>query len=203
MRPAVCVLVAALLLAAPAAAAAQQEPVIPDTSAFLPPAGTPSPRGAMIRSFIFPGWGQASAHSYFRGGVYFAFQTGAWFMLAKTLANLSAAREMQDRRRVIAKDSILLAAEGDPALAQQVKNPFKLQQLVDSSETVLPVARVVQSRLRQRQDWITQVVFWTLVDAVDAYVTTQLADFPGHISAGRGSRGGLELRYTIPVGRHP
>lgn len=195
-------LLLAALLAVPATAAAQgKEPIVPDTSAFRPPPGTPSPRGAMIRSFLFPGWGQASAHAYFRGGVYFAIQTGSWYMLLKTIANLAAAREIQARRQIIATDSILKAAETDASLAQQVKDPAKLRALVDSSATVRPVSVVVTSRLRARQDWITQVIFWTFADAVDAYVTTQLADFPAHVSTNPRPGGGVEIRFTVPIGK--
>jgi Family of unknown function (DUF5683) len=184
----------------------QQPTIVPDTSAFRVPPGTPSPAGAMLRSFLVPGWGQASAHAYFRGGVYFATESASWYMLIKTILKLSEVQELEGRRKVLARDSILQAAAhalymNDSTLYKQIQDPRLLSQMVDSSSQVKPVHGVVVSRQKQREDWIVQVVFWTMFSGLDAYVATQLADFPAHVSAERTPGGGVALKVSVPVGR--
>lgn len=51
-----------------------------------------SPLGALGRSIIVPGWGQASVDQPVRGAFYFALEAGSLFMVFKTQAKLNAAR---------------------------------------------------------------------------------------------------------------
>ncbi len=197
-RVRVAAIVGLLLLAGPAAAAAQQK-VLPDSGAFMTPSWAPSPAGAMLRSFLIPGWGQAAAHSYFRGGVYFAAETGSWFMLAKTLGNLASAEARTDRLRAHVLDSLLIATVGDSAKQAQLADPLLRSALVDSTDLVKGSLALVKSRRSQRQDWVSQVIFWTLAGTVDAYVTTMLTDFPGDISVEPRPGGRVAVGYALPV----
>ncbi len=103
-------LVAALLVsAAPGTAFAQQpdsasgatRQLAPDTTLRLPAdtaradsAGRRSipPLGALARSLVVPGWGQASVGRPVRGAFYFAAQAGSLFMVIKSQQKLEAAR---------------------------------------------------------------------------------------------------------------
>ena len=135
--------------------------------------GRPSARGAMIRSFILPGWGQASYDRYTRGGVYFMGHLGNGFMIFKTLTSLDEAQDREDRWVQVTRDSLVTA--GAPA--------DSIDALIDADADVLHVRRLVSAREEQREDWIALGVFWMLISGVDAYVTAQLADFPASIGA--------------------
>lgn len=216
MRRPRSILVAVLALAvlAPRPAAAQ-EPTRPQardrvTATEPAPADTtpdrarlPTPAGAMVRSFLVPGWGQASYDAFLRGGVFFAAQTGSWFMLIKTLAKLGEARDVEDRRIDVARDAVLAAVAADPTLSEQfAENPDSLarfvQAAVDEDPAVQDIRDLVESREQQREDWIAQVIFWTLASGVDAFVNAHLADFPGQLRATRAPDGRYSVGLHLP-----
>ncbi len=58
----------------------------------LPPV---SPVGALMRSLVVPGWGQASVGRPVRGGIYFAAEGLSLLMVFKTQAKLRAARQAE------------------------------------------------------------------------------------------------------------
>ncbi|WP_419161933.1 hypothetical protein [Candidatus Palauibacter sp.] len=76
----------------PAPAAVTEPTVIADTAAAVrrPPV---SPLGAFGRSLILPGWGQLEVGQPTRGAFYFAAESVFLFMVLKSDARLSAARE--------------------------------------------------------------------------------------------------------------
>jgi hypothetical protein len=51
-----------------------------------------APLGALARSLVVPGWGQASVGRPVRGAFYFAAQAGSLFMVIKSQQKLEAAR---------------------------------------------------------------------------------------------------------------
>lgn len=188
-------LAAALLALLASGGASAQEP---DSAreAELPPlptelrslAGRPSPRGAMIRSFVLPGWGQASYDRYFRGGVYFMGHAANSYMVLKTYARLDEARDMEWRRVDVVRAGLIAA--GVPADSLAIR--------VAEDEDVRRVRGLVDSREEQREDWVALGLFWVLVSGVDAYVMAQLADFPASIGAlTDGRRYGVYV--SIPV----
>lgn len=161
----------------------------------------PSPAGAMIRSFVIPGWGQAYAGSYTRGSIYVAAQSASWYMMLRTIAKLNIARETERRLVRIAQDSVLRDAASDlERLEELLDNPSALDAEVEDDAAVQSVRGLVDSREEQREDWIAWVLFWTLASGVDAFVGAHLADFPAGVSAEPGSDGGLDLRISVPVG---
>lgn len=135
--------------------------------------GRPSPTGAMIRSFVLPGWGQASYDRYVRGGVYFTGHMGNTFMVLKTLARLGEAEDMAARRAAVTRDS--LVAAGVPADSIDTR--------IDAHPEVRRIRGLVDAREEQREDWVALGLFWVLMSGVDAFVTAQLADFPASIGA--------------------
>lgn len=168
----------------------------------------PSPMGAFVRSAIVPGWGQAAYGSYFRGGVYFAAQSGSWFMLLKTMAKLREAREIEGRRVAAASDSVLAAVMADPLLrAKYEKEPAELaayvEEQVDKDEDVQGIRSVIDARKQQREDWIALTLFWMLASGIDAFVNAHLSDFPARITAEPRGEGRLDLGVQLPVGGHP
>lgn len=213
-------LAAALAFFGPAALAAQQP--VPQPADTTPPAPTdtfprglpipnapdsvpgPGPAGAMLRSIILPGWGQADFHAYFRGAVYYAGWAGTWFMNFKNAAKLDEIRQMRAIRRSMVLDSLQAVAAADTtgALAQELADPFQRDQLIGRDSVENDMRLVENSRKQQRQDWIALTIFWTLASGVDAFVTAHLADFPAIITTEPGRRGGVALRVEVPLG-HP
>jgi hypothetical protein len=182
-------------------AAAQELGEDPATS--VDSAGSPravSPRGAFIRSLLVPGWGQSSVGSYLRGGVYFAAQTGSWYMLLKTLARLDEARSIERRRVAKVRQELLDRAQEDPDLQQRYSDPVALEEDIANDPRVQSIRKLVSAREEQREDWIAQTIFWTLASAADAYVNAHLADFPAAIAAEPRPGGGVEFRVSVPVG---
>ncbi|HUF12057.1 MAG TPA: DUF5683 domain-containing protein [Longimicrobiales bacterium] len=167
-------------------AAQEETPPIPTELPSL--AGRPSPVGAMVRSFVLPGWGQASYDRYVRGGVYFMGHTGNLFMVFKTLTSLDEAREREDR--IVAASEDRLLESGTP--------PDSLDAEVDVDASVVSIRRLVSAREEQREDWIALGLFWLLISGVDAYVTAQLADFPASIGATTDGRS-VGIMVTVPV----
>jgi hypothetical protein len=161
----------------------------------------PGPGGAMLRSILLPGWGQAAYHAYFRGAVYYAGWAGAWFMNYKNYSKLDEIRQMRTIRRSMVLDSLQTVAATDSALASQLADPVQRDQLIGQDSLENDMRLVENSRKQQRQDWIALTLFWTLASGVDAFVTAHLADFPAVITTEPGSHGGVALRIDVPLGR--
>lgn len=168
----------------------------------------PSPGGAFLRSLIVPGWGQAAYDANIRGAVFFGMQTGSWFMIAKTVARLGEARDIEERRvaavGAMVRDSLLLAAEEDKKLAERYQNdPFALERDVaagvDEDESVQGIRSLVDARRQQREDWIALTLFLTLASGVDAFVNAHLSDFPARVIAEPSGDGGVSVGLRIPV----
>ncbi len=89
-----------LLAMAPGAVLRAQEPVpagpgaVVADSAAAPADTVPpvTPLGALVRSMVVPGWGQAEVGRPARGAIYFAAEAATLFMVFKSQAKLEAAR---------------------------------------------------------------------------------------------------------------
>ena len=136
--------------------------------------GRPSPRGAMFRSFVLPGWGQASYDRWVRAGVFFTGHAGNGYMIYKTLTRLDEAQDREEDWVEFARDSL----EADETVSADSVDFY-----VDAHPRVQHARALVRSREEQREDWIALGVFWVLMSGIDAYVTAQLADFPASIGA--------------------
>lgn len=215
----VSVALALLLLAGGQAAAQEPRPVAPDTAAVQVPAPAradsvpetarlPSPAGAMVRSFLVPGWGQSTYGAYVRGGVFFAAQSGSWFMLVKTLARLGEARDVERRIVESTRERLTRGFLVDSANRDfWAQNPDSLASMVESAleedEAVRGIRSLVDSREQQREDWIALVIFFTLASGIDAFVNAHLSDFPADVRMTPRPRGGLEVGVHLPLSRSP
>ncbi|HLU25938.1 MAG TPA: DUF5683 domain-containing protein [Longimicrobiales bacterium] len=198
-----CALVGLAVLAFAAPPARAQEAAADSVPADTARVRPPSPGGAFVRSLIVPGWGQAASGAYFRGGVYFAAQTGSWFMLVKTMARLGEARAVEKRRVEEVRRALLAAAAQDTLLMKRYAIPDSLAVDIDRDERVSKARGLVNARTQQREDWIAWTIFWTLASGVDALVSAHLADFPADVSAEPRPSGGASLKVSIPVGGKP
>lgn len=171
-------LIVALLLPAltPDRGAAQELPVPEPVSTAeealqAPDTVFPSARTALIRSLVLPGWGQAYVGAPGRGAFYFALEAGSLWMVYRTTQSLSAARQLEYELRE------------NGALGSQQRHPL------------------AASRAQQVEDWITLSIFWALFAGADAYVSAQLADFPGHVGVTPGPNGEMRFQVRLDQGR--
>ena len=183
---------------------AQDPPPPPDSArAETTPAdsssGGISPRGAMLRSTIVPGWGQAAVGSWKRASVFFALRgTSAW-MIFKTLGRLDEARGVERRLVGLATDSLNALIASDSLEAERLSDPLLFAAAVDSFPGLENTRGLVRAREQQRQDWIAYAIFFTLLDGVDAYVNAHFRDFPVSIDTAPTAGGGGRLTLTVPV----
>lgn len=201
-RSSVGALALAVLLA-PAAAPAQERP-----ASGLPPADTaviegPSPAGAMARSMILPGWGQAATGSPKRGAFFLAVHAGNIFMITKTQGRLSDVRDREESLLELGRDSVRARAAEDTVLARKIANPDTLTARARSFPGVRQAANLVESREQQREDWIAFGLFWIFASGADAFVNAHLQDFPGQVRMTPLHGGGMRLRMDVPFGRRP
>lgn len=175
LRRAVLAAGAALAFALPAAAQEPPDspppPVVPpaDTATVAAPAG-PSPRGAFLRSLAVPGWGQAWVGAPVRGGVYFAIEAGALWMVYKSREKLREAR-LEER---------WLRESGQLAPGQQYG--------------------LTRAREDQVEDWVTIAIFMLFFSGADAWVSAHLADFGDQVGVTPAPGGGVQLQARVPVG---
>ena len=168
-------LAVALLGAAHASALVAQQPLAgasqDSAQAVEAPAspGRPSAAGALVRSMVVPGWGQAVAGSPGRGTFYFAIQSVAVWMILKTTKTLGSASDILAMRRLEA----FARLSADPSV-----DPAGLAAAVDADSGVSSAFELQQIRRQQREDWIAFGVFFLLLGGADAFVAAHLADFP-------------------------
>jgi hypothetical protein len=131
-----------------------------------------SPRGALLRSFAVPGWGQTYAQAPGRGAIYFGLEAVSLWMVYKTSRQLAAAR---------ARDRWARGQNDTP----------------DEDE---PPTSLTLSRSQQFEDWVTLAISVALFSGADAYVTAQLSDFAEQVQVRPGAGNSLEIGVTLPVG---
>jgi hypothetical protein len=171
------------------------EPVEADTAAPL------SPGGAMIRSMILPGWGQARFDAFVRGGVYFAGWAGNWFMLFRNTYRLDNARTRFDIRAGQIEDGIIAASPNPDSMRAQIDSfPSILTDSVRADSLGNELRKLVSARVQQREDWIAWSLFWLLASGIDAFVTAHLHNFPADVELRPGRNQSLSLEVRIPVG---
>ena len=198
-----------LALAASARGAAAQNPTPADTTARADTLGprapqeieAPNPRSALIKSMIIPGWGQVSVGSPGRGIVYFAIGATSWGMLGKTIHKLNEAKDRAGARETAVVDSLRAAMAADSLLAEELADSAVFTARVDADSLLSDNRGLVRARRQQRQDWIAYTLFFTFLNAIDAYVAAHLKDFPGELEVERRADGSASLGYRVPIGR--
>lgn len=189
-------------VAPPASVAAQQVISGPGTSLaeaeFAEVAATRAitPRGAMIRSMILPGWGHVATESFGRGTFYVAAQGGSFLMLWQSLQRKRQAESFERRERGLSAERLLSAG----------MDPDSVAVAVDQDRAVQGWAGLASSRGEQVEDWAALSIFLMLLGAVDAYVAAHLMDYPDPLAfqvVPRGTGQGVDLGFRVPVGPRP
>ena len=177
---------------------AQQAPPTPGPSATAPAvepqapsAIEVSPRGALIRAMLVPGWGHVSIGAHTRGGFYFALEALTAYTFVRTQIRLGEARERAGLREGILRAR--LAAEG-------VVEPTEVDQRLEADEPLQGLRALVESREGQREDLIAWSIFLIFLTGADAYVSAHLSGFPTPIEmeAAATPDGRAEVMLRIP-----
>ena len=179
-------------LAAPAQA--QQAPTqLPVATVVRPPLAI-SPRGALVRAMLVPGWGHAAIGSYTRGGFYFAFESLTAYTFLRTRARLSDARERAGFRESFLRAG--LAAGG-------VTDPAAIESALEQDDVLQGLESLASSRENQQEDLVAFGIFLLFLSGADAFVSAHLARFPAPIDvqAAPGVDGGVEVAVRVPIGR--
>jgi hypothetical protein len=152
-----------------------------------------TPGGAFLRAVLLPGWGHASIGAYTRGGFYFAAETTAGFLLARTVRRLGAAKDARDLKEDRLRAQLLGA--GRPADSVDV--------LVQGDPEVARAQRLVRSRRQQMEDWAALGLFFVFLSGADAFVSAHLRDFPEPVTLDvvPAAGGAVGVGLSVPVGR--
>ena len=155
-----------------------------------------SPGGAFIRSLALPGWGHAATGSHFRGGFYMAAQSGAIWMLSKSIAAHREARRFRNEE---------IRAVTDQLRASGIAQPDTLRLLAENDPRVEEWDELIEARSEQVEDWAAAGIFILLLSATDAFVSGHLMDRPEPltIQAGPVARGRWEVSVGVRWGLHP
>lgn len=204
IRP--CALLLALLLMPTSLAA--QEPAPRDSAVVGPVAPQevgstyepPNARAALFKSLIVPGWGQLSVGAPVRGAVYFGIGVTSWAMLVKTIGRLDEVQGKVDDRAEFLGDSLRAEMALDTVIARELSDPEVFDATVEADSLLSDKRGLVGARRQQRQDWIAYTLFFTFLNAVDAYVAAQLMDFPADFEVERRADGSAALGIRIPAG---
>jgi hypothetical protein len=150
-----------------------------------------SPRGALLRALLVPGWGHTAIGAYTRGGFYFGLETATAYALVRTRARLSDARE-----RAALRESILRARYAN----EGVTDPAEIQERLEADEALQSIDDLVSSREAQQEDLLAWGIFLVLIAGADAYVSAHLARFPTpiDIEAAPTPDGGAEISLRVP-----
>ncbi|MGE0159701.1 MAG: hypothetical protein AB7T31_09845 [Gemmatimonadales bacterium] len=190
------VMVAAI--SAGSGAAAQQQPPRPTAlprreQEALPPLAV-SPRGAMVRAMLVPGWGHAAIGAYARGGFYVALESLTAYTLLRTRNRLTDARERASFREAFVRAS--LAQEG-------VTDPATIDTRLDADDVLTGLRNLVSSRENQQEDLVAFGIFALFLTGADAFVSAHLARFPDpiEIDVSGAPDAPMELRVRVPLPR--
>jgi hypothetical protein len=173
-----------------------QQPTRPQPTQPQPQASTPlpplrvSPRGAMIRAMLVPGWGHAAIGSYTRGGFYVALESLTAYTLLRTRSRLGDARERADFREAFVRAS--LAEEG-------VTDPAAVDARLAADEVLEGLNDLVASRENQQEDIVAFGIFVLFLTGADAYVSAHLARFPTPIEVDVAGAPDAAMEVTVRV----
>jgi hypothetical protein len=191
--------VVALIGAAYASALEGQQPLAADpsqdpTEAVEGPRspGRVSPAGALVRSMVIPGWGQAVAGSPGRGAFYFTVQSLGVWMILKTSKTLGSASDILAMRRLDASERLSV----DPLV-----DPADLAAAIEADLGVMSGLELVEIRRQQREDWLAFGLFFLLLGGADAFVAAHLAGFPDPLEVAIRPLPdmGVEVGFSLPL----
>lgn len=153
-----------------------------------------SPRGAMVRAMLVPGWGHAAIGSYTRGGFYFALESLTAYTFLRTRARLSDTRARAAFRETFVRAT--LARDG-------VTDPDAIETGLAGDDVLQGLEALAASRENQQEDLVAFGIFMLFLTGADAFVSAHLARFPTpiEVQAAPTAGGGAEVAVRVPFPR--
>lgn len=156
-----------------------------------------SPRGAVLRAFALPGWGQFYTGHKFRGFMYAGTEVGF-----ATLGFLEQ-REVNDFKDQVSRERLDFVAEeqaANPDSAFSRQDTLQLFDRFDATPRGIQLQSTLESKQKRREDYFTYSIFSVIFAAIDAFVSAHLEPYEGErISVRRGPER-WELHARLPLG---
>jgi hypothetical protein len=159
-----------------------------------------SPKGAVLRAFALPGWGQFYTGHAVRGFLYAGAEVG--------FATLGFIRQTQ----VLDLNDEIFQAKLDFVAADQALHPdsaystedsLALYDRFESTPEGLALEAELQDKKKSREDFFTYAIFSVLFSAIDAFVSAHLEPFDKAKLDFSPDAGGWRLDVRVPLGRAP
>ena len=157
-----------------------------------------SPKGAVLRAFALPGWGQFYTGHRMRGFMYAGAEVGF-----ATLGFLKQ-REVNDFKEEMQLARLDFVAEDQalhPDSAYSLEDTLALYDRFGTTPAGAALESTLEAKQRRREDFFTYAVFAVLFGAIDAFVSAHLDPYhEAGISASPQRDGGVRLDLTLPFG---
>jgi hypothetical protein len=159
-----------------------------------------SPKGAVLRAFALPGWGQFYTGHTVRGFLYAGAEVG--------FATLGYIRQTQ----VLDLNDEIFQAKLDFVAADQALHPdsaystedsLALYDRFESTPEGLALEAELHDKKKSREDFFTYAIFAVLFSAIDAFVSAHLEPFDKAELDLSPDAGGWRLDVHVPLGRAP
>jgi hypothetical protein len=182
----------ALVLAGIGDASAQQPQPTPLPAVQPQPPLRVSPRGAMVRAMVVPGWGHAAIGAYSRGAFYVALESLTAYTLLRTRNRLGDARQRADFRESFVRASLEQEGVTDPAV---------IETRLAEDDALTGLRNLASSRENQQEDLVAFGIFVLFLTGADAFVSAHLARFPTpiEVDVAGDPDAGLEIRVSVPL----
>jgi hypothetical protein len=182
----------ALVLAGIGDASAQQPQPTPLPAVQPQPPLRVSPRGAMVRAMVVPGWGHAAIGAYSRGAFYVALESLTAYTLLRTRNRLGDARQRADFRESFVRASLEQEGVTDPAV---------IETRLAEDDVLTGLRNLASSRENQQEDLVAFGIFVLFLTGADAFVSAHLARFPTpiEVDVAGDPDAGLEIRVSVPL----
>jgi hypothetical protein len=182
----------ALAIAGIGDASAQQSQPTPLPAVQPQPPLRVSPRGAMVRAMIVPGWGHAAIGAYSRGAFYVALESLTAYTLLRTRSRLGEARQRADFRESFVRTSLEREGVTDPAI---------IETRLAEDAVLTGLRDLTSSRESQQEDIVAFSIFVIFLTGADAFVSAHLARFPTpiEVDVAGDPDAGLEIRVSVPL----
>lgn len=157
-----------------------------------------SPKGAVLRAFALPGWGQFYTGHRLRGFLYAGAEVGF------TALGFLKQREVNDFKEEVQLARLAFVAEDQalhPDSVYTLEDTLALYDRFPTTPTGAALESTLQAKQQRREDFFTYGVFAVLFGAIDAFVSAHLDPYhEARISASPGREGGWRLDVRVPLG---
>jgi hypothetical protein len=160
-----------------------------------------SPRGAVLRAFALPGWGQFYTGHRLRGFLYAGAEVGFATLGFLKQRDVNEFKEEMQLARLgfVAEDQAL-----HPDSAYSREDTLALYERFGTTPQGAALEATLEAKQRRREDFFTYSVFAVLFGAIDAFVSAHLDPYhEAEISASPVRGGGVRLDVTLPIGGGP